>query len=302
MAMKHVPLSRSDGLARPRLVRVLPAEDRGDGGDPVGGDPAARAARRRISSPSPTGPAARRAPAPTRRSSRSRARRYQAGGASDLRRRLARRDRRDVAPIGTPASATSWRCAAIRRAASMRPMTRTPTAISDRRSRRRDKGIGDFEVSVGDLSREASAKPDAAARHRRTEAQGRRRRGPGDHPVFLRQLRYFRFLDVAARGGSHDPDRAGHRAGAEFQTDRRFRPPRRRQRAGWLADRFEGLEDDLATRRLVAAAVCAEQVIDLIDRGVEELHFYTMNRADLVFAICHLIGFRAKTKAAAEAA
>jgi methylenetetrahydrofolate reductase (NADPH) len=60
----------------------------------------------------------------------------------------------------------------------------------------------------------------------------------------------------------------------------------------WLADRFEGLEDDPATRRLVAAAVCAEQVIDLIDHGVTELHFYTMNRADLVFAICHLVGLR----------
>ncbi len=53
---------------------------------------------------------------------------------------------------------------------------------------------------------------------------------------------------------------------------------------------------------LVAAAVCAEQVIDLIDHGVEDLHFYTMNRADLVFAICHLIGLRAKSKVAAEAA
>jgi methylenetetrahydrofolate reductase (NADPH) len=61
----------------------------------------------------------------------------------------------------------------------------------------------------------------------------------------------------------------------------------------WLVDRFEGLEDDAATRRLVAAAVCAEQVIDLIDHGVKELHFYTMNRADLVFAICHLVGLRA---------
>ena len=48
------------------------------------------------------------------------------------------------------------------------------------------------------------------------------------------------------------------------------------------------------TRRLVAAAVCAEQVVDLIDHGVKELHFYTMNRADLVFAICHLIGLRAQ--------
>ncbi len=57
-----------------------------------------------------------------------------------------------------------------------------------------------------------------------------------------------------------------------------------------------------ATRRLVAAAVCDEQMIDLIDHGVEELHFYTMNRAALVFAICHRIGLRPKPKAAAKAA
>lgn len=60
----------------------------------------------------------------------------------------------------------------------------------------------------------------------------------------------------------------------------------------WLAYRFEGLDDDPVTRQLVAAAVAAEQVLDLIDRGVTDFHFYTMNRADLVYAICHLIGLR----------
>ncbi len=62
----------------------------------------------------------------------------------------------------------------------------------------------------------------------------------------------------------------------------------------WLARRFEGLEDDPATRRLVAAAVAAEQALDLVDHGVREFHFYTMNKADLVFAICHLLGLRAQ--------
>ncbi len=52
----------------------------------------------------------------------------------------------------------------------------------------------------------------------------------------------------------------------------------------------------------MAAAVCAEQVLDLIDRGVQDLHFYTMNKADLVFAICHLIGLRAETQEPAKAA
>ena len=51
----------------------------------------------------------------------------------------------------------------------------------------------------------------------------------------------------------------------------------------WLGKRFEGLDDDPPTRQLVAAAVAAEQVLDLVDRGVTDFHFYTMNRADLVY-------------------
>ena len=60
----------------------------------------------------------------------------------------------------------------------------------------------------------------------------------------------------------------------------------------WLAGRLEGLDDDPETRKLIAAAVAAEQVFDLVDRGVTEFHFYTLNRADLVYAICHLLGIR----------
>ena len=67
----------------------------------------------------------------------------------------------------------------------------------------------------------------------------------------------------------------------------------------WLAQRFDGLEDDPATRQLVASAVAAEQVLDLVDRGVTDFHFYTMNRADLVYAICHLLGLRPKVSEAA---
>ena len=63
----------------------------------------------------------------------------------------------------------------------------------------------------------------------------------------------------------------------------------------WLAERFEGLEKDLQTHALVASAIAAEQVLDLVERGIGEFHFYTMNRADLAFAICHLIGIRPET-------
>jgi methylenetetrahydrofolate reductase (NADPH) len=60
----------------------------------------------------------------------------------------------------------------------------------------------------------------------------------------------------------------------------------------WLAERFDGLQNDAQTHALVAAAVAAEQVLDLIERGVGDFHFYTMNRADLAFAISHMIGIR----------
>ena len=60
----------------------------------------------------------------------------------------------------------------------------------------------------------------------------------------------------------------------------------------WLAERFEGLENDPKTSALVASAVAAEQVMDLVERGIEDFHFYTMNKADLVFAICHQLGLR----------
>jgi methylenetetrahydrofolate reductase (NADPH) len=60
----------------------------------------------------------------------------------------------------------------------------------------------------------------------------------------------------------------------------------------WLGHRFEGLDDDQETRHLVAAAVAAEQVLGLVDQGITEFHFYTLNRADLVYAICYLLGLR----------
>jgi methylenetetrahydrofolate reductase (NADH) len=70
----------------------------------------------------------------------------------------------------------------------------------------------------------------------------------------------------------------------------------------WLARRFEGLESDSATSHLVAAAIATEQVMDLVDEGIKKFHFYTLNRADLVYAICHLLGLRPARAANANAA
>jgi methylenetetrahydrofolate reductase (NADPH) len=64
---------------------------------------------------------------------------------------------------------------------------------------------------------------------------------------------------------------------------------------------FEGLDEDPETRKLVAATVAAEQCQLLQASGVEEFHFYTLNRADLTFAISHMLGLRPK-QAPGEAA
>ena len=61
----------------------------------------------------------------------------------------------------------------------------------------------------------------------------------------------------------------------------------------WLAQRFVGLDDDPETRRLIAASVAIEQVARLRHHGVNEFHFYTLNRAELTYAICHALGVRA---------
>ena len=59
-----------------------------------------------------------------------------------------------------------------------------------------------------------------------------------------------------------------------------------------MAERFDGLDDDPETHALVASAVAAEQVLELVDNGITEFHFYTLNRANLVLALARLLGAR----------
>ena len=60
----------------------------------------------------------------------------------------------------------------------------------------------------------------------------------------------------------------------------------------WLQHRFDGLDDDPETRRMIAASVAIDQVRKLQREGVQEFHFYTLNRAELTYAICHALGVR----------
>jgi len=70
----------------------------------------------------------------------------------------------------------------------------------------------------------------------------------------------------------------------------------------WLQHRFDGLDDDPETRRMIAASFAIEQVRRLQEHGVHEFHFYTLNRAELTYAICHALGVRAPAARAAVGA
>ena len=62
----------------------------------------------------------------------------------------------------------------------------------------------------------------------------------------------------------------------------------------WLARAFEGLDEDVESRRIIAAAVLADQVQQLRARGFHQFHFYTLNQANLTYAACRLLGIRPK--------
>lgn len=155
------------------------------------------------------------------------------------------------------------------------------------------QSLGDFEVSVsaypekhpesGSFSHDMDvlkAKIDAGATRAITQ-------------FFFDNDLYLAYMDKVRAAGITIPIIPGIVPVQNFSQTARFAAKTGASIPTWLARRFEGLENDPATRHLVAAAVCAEQVIGLIDQGVRTLHFYSMNKADLVFAICHLIGLRA---------
>jgi methylenetetrahydrofolate reductase (NADPH) len=110
---------------------------------------------------------------------------------------------------------------------------------------------------------------------------------------------YFRYLDRVRARGIDIPIVPGILPVQNYKAMTGFAARCGTSVPGWLAERFHGLDHDPATRKLIAAAVAAEQVLDLVDQGVTNFHFYTMNRADLVYAICHLLGLRPATQEAA---
>jgi methylenetetrahydrofolate reductase (NADPH) len=110
---------------------------------------------------------------------------------------------------------------------------------------------------------------------------------------------YLRFRDRARRAGVTVPIVPGILPVTNFATVKKFSAACGASVPDSMAVLFEGLDEDPETRKLVAATVAAEQVRALQAEGVEEFHFYTLNRADLAYAICHILGVRPRPAAAA---
>jgi len=110
--------------------------------------------------------------------------------------------------------------------------------------------------------------------------------------VFFDNDFYLRYLDRVRARGITIPIVPGIMPMHNFKQARSFVTRAGTTVPGWLAEKFEGLDHDVETRKLVAATVAAGQVQKLAKHGVDTFHFYTMNRADLVFAISHLLGIR----------
>ncbi|MGH6673987.1 MAG: methylenetetrahydrofolate reductase [NAD(P)H] [Xanthobacteraceae bacterium] len=154
------------------------------------------------------------------------------------------------------------------------------------------KRIGDIEVSVSAYPEKHPDSLSIAADIDMLKAKVEAGATRAITQFFFENDLYFRYLDRVRARGIDIPIVPGILPVQNFKTTRSFAARCGASVPAWLGERFDGLDDDPATRKLIAAAVAAEQVLDLVDHGVVDFHFYTMNRADLVYAICHLLGLR----------
>jgi methylenetetrahydrofolate reductase (NADPH) len=103
-----------------------------------------------------------------------------------------------------------------------------------------------------------------------------------------------RFRDDAAKAGIAIPIVPGIMPATNFAGVARMAGAAGASIPPWLARAYEGLDDDVESRRIVAAAVLADQVQGLRARGFHQFHFYTLNQANLTYAACRLLGIRPK--------
>lgn len=160
------------------------------------------------------------------------------------------------------------------------------------------KAVADFDISVAAYPEVHPEAPDAAfdldALKRKLEAGASR----AITQFFFDVELYFRFRDRCAAAGIDSHIVPGILPITRFPQLQRFAEMCGATVPNWLHDRFAGLDDDPETRQMIAASVAIEQARLLRAQGVDEFHFYTLNRSELTFAICHALGVRPRQVAA----
>lgn len=161
------------------------------------------------------------------------------------------------------------------------------------------RSVADFEISVAAYPEvhpeAASADADLDNLRRKIDAGATR----AITQFFFDNDDYLRFRDRCAAAGIKASIVPGILPITRFPQVTRFAERCGAKIPRWLAERFVGLDNDADTRRLIAASVAIEQVSRLREQGVNEFHFYTLNRAELTYAICHALGMRPQPAAVA---
>ncbi len=155
--------------------------------------------------------------------------------------------------------------------------------------------VGDFEISVAAYP---ETHPEAASPEADLDNLKRKIDAGASRAItqfFFNVDHYFRFLDRVRAAGITVPVVPGILPVTNFTQVRKFSALCGTEVPDWLADLFEGLDDDVETRKLIGASVVADQCRLSTAGGVDEFHFYTLNRADLTYAISHILGLRPKS-------
>ncbi len=154
------------------------------------------------------------------------------------------------------------------------------------------KNIADFFISV---SAYPEKHPDSASRSADIEMLKQKvdaGAGQAITQFFFEPEYFFRYRDAVAAAGVSIPLIPGIIPVINFKRIQSFAATCGTKIPDWMIERFEGLEDDPQTRKMVAATIAAETCQKLAAGGVEQYHFYTLNQADLTYAICHILGLR----------
>jgi methylenetetrahydrofolate reductase (NADPH) len=152
--------------------------------------------------------------------------------------------------------------------------------------------IGDFDISVAAYPEVHPEAPNAAVDLDNLAAKIDAGAHRAITQFFFDTDAFLRFRDRCAARGLEAQLVPGILPITRFPQMLRFAKRCGASVPAWLQQRFDGLDDDPDTRRLIAANVAIEQVHRLQEHGIQEFHFYTLNRAELTYAICHALGVR----------